>query len=138
MRRLASTPALTPRLPPCGGGQGRAGRGGRATAAAGRVSVSPSLRRDDGRVVRVTPSAMPVALGSAWRVGAAERGRRDPLSAPETLRRGAERGPLPAAERLTRLPGAESSASAATSKWTTKRLAGRGAGRNFTCERTAQ
>lgn len=137
MRRPASVPVSAPRLTPCEGVLRRAGRGGRAAVAAGRERASVTPVRDDGRVARVTPSAMPVALKGAWRVGDVERGGRDPLSAPETPRRGAERGPLPPAERLPPLPGAEST-SAATSDWTNNRPSGRGAGQHVTRERKAQ
>lgn len=138
MSRFASTSISAPRLTLCEGSLRRTGRGGRATGAAGHDRVPPNVERHDGPVARVTPSAMPDALGGAWRAGLAERVGRGPLSAPETPRRGAERGPLTKAGRLAPMHGAESRTSAATSYWTTKRSAGRGAGRNVTHERTAQ
>jgi hypothetical protein len=137
MRCPASLTTSALRLTHCEDSLPRAGRDGRAAGAAGRDRASETSVREDGRGTRVTPSAMPVALEGAWRVGDVERGGRDPLSAPETPRRGAERGPLPVAGRLSPLHAAETT-SAATSDWTNNRPSGRGAGQHVTCERTAQ
>jgi hypothetical protein len=115
-------------LPPCEGRGRRAGSGGRAACVAAREGAPPHGERDGGRVARVTPSAMPVALDGAWRVGEVERGWRSPLSAPEPPRRGAERGPLTRAERLAPPQGAgEESTAARQPNRPAKRHAGRGA-----------
>lgn len=90
-------PGLTPlsvawELAPCEGASRRAGGGGRAALAAA-PEVAQAAGGDVRRGVRVTPPATPDALGGVGRIDAPEALSCGPLSAPETLRRGAERGP---------------------------------------------